>query len=172
MLCSKSLLPRFSSRPGEYKACSAWKKVMNQILICSHFIHQHIFYKNLLLFLFFFEYQIKIFMDFFIKKSVSYSRNKALLTFLCISLSPSEARRYSKKSIRNPVKSCIFSGSAFEICNRRGKYWNINLNLYHYIYTTQYSIELFAFRAIPCRNNSIQSRKLPILKLSRFSPTW
>ena len=25
MSCTKSLLPRFSSRPGVYKACSAWK---------------------------------------------------------------------------------------------------------------------------------------------------
>ena len=28
MSCTKSLLPRFSSRPGLYKACSAWKKLL------------------------------------------------------------------------------------------------------------------------------------------------
>ena len=46
-----------------------------------------------------------------------------LLTFLCISLSPSEARKYSKKSTRKLVNRAIFSLSILVIWKLK---WNLN----------------------------------------------
>ena len=46
-----------------------------------------------------------------------------LLTFLCISLSPSEARKYSKKSTRKLVNRAIFSVSILVIWKLK---WNLN----------------------------------------------